>query len=122
MKKQKLIDEFNITKNKIDDITQNEKNILDENLKLIEEKKNNEENIINKKEENKIIIKKYKANLDEDLIKRNDQYKIDFKEYMTFKGSFYADNIFNIYDEFIEEESNIILNKIVDNFIGQLNK
>ena len=39
MKKQKLIDEFNITKNKIDDITQNEKNILDENLKLIEEKK-----------------------------------------------------------------------------------
>ena len=41
---------------------------------------------------------------------------------MTFKGSFYADNIFNIYDEFIEEESNIILNKIVDNFIGQLNK
>ena len=122
MKKQKLIDEFNITKNKIDDITQNEKNILDENLKLIEEKKNNEENIINKKEENKIIIKKYKANLDEDLIKRNAQYKIDFKEYMTFKGSFYADNIFNIYDEFIEEESNIILNKIVDNFIGQLNK
>ena len=122
MKKQKLIDEFNITKNKIDDITQNEKNILDENLKSIEEKKNNEENIINKKEENKIIIKKYKANLDEDLIKRNDQYKIDFKEYMTFKGSFYADNIFNIYDEFIEEESNIILNKIVDNFIGQLNK
>ena len=122
MKKQKLIDEFNITKNKIDDITQNEKNILDENLKLIEEKKNNEENIINKKEENKIIIKKYKANLDEDLIKRNVQYKIDFKEYMTFKGSFYADNIFNIYDEFIEEESNIILNKIVDNFIGQLNK
>ena len=122
MKKQKLIDEFNITKNKIDDITQNEKNILDENLKLIEEKKNNEENIINKKEENKIIIKKYKANLDEDLIKRNDQYKNDFKEYMTFKGSFYADNIFNIYDEFIEEESNIILNKIVDNFIGQLNK
>ena len=122
MKKQKLIDEFNITKNKIDDITQNEKNILDENLKLIEEKKNNEENIINKKEENKIIIKKYKANLDEDLIKRNDQYKIDFKEYMIFKGSFYADNIFNIYDEFIEEESNIILNKIVDNFIGQLNK
>ena len=122
MKKQKLIDEFNITKNKIDDITQNEKNILDENLKLIEEKKNNEENIINKKEENKIIIKKYKANLDEDLIKRNDQYKIDFKEYMTFKGSFYADNIFNIYDEFIEEESNAILNKIVDNLIGQLNK
>ena len=122
MKKQKLIDEFNITKNKIDDITQNEKNILDENLKLIEEKKNNEENIINKKEENKIIIKKYKANLDEDLIKRNAQYKNDFKEYMTFKGSFYADNIFNIYDEFIEEESNIILNKIVDNFIGQLNK
>ena len=101
MKKQKLIDEFNITKNKIDDITQNEKNILDENLKLIEEKKNNEENIINKKEENKIIIKKYKANLDEDLIKRNAQYKNDFKEYMTFKGSFYADNIFNIYDEFI---------------------
>ena len=122
MKKQKLIDEFNITKNKIDDITQNEKNILDENLKLIEEKKNNEENIINKKEENKIIIKKYKANLDEYLIKRNAQYKNDFKEYMTFKGSFYADNIFNIYDEFIEEESNIILNKIVDNFIGQLNK
>ena len=121
VKKQKLIDEFNVAKNNLNDITLKEKNIFDENIKLIEEKKNNEDNLSNKKEENKIIIKKYKADLDENLIKRNNKYKNDFKEYMVFKGSFYADNIFNIYDQFIEEEANEILNKIVDKFIEQLN-
>ena len=121
MKKQKLIDEFNVAKNNLNDITLKEKNIFDENIKLIEEKKNNEDNLSNKKDENKIIIKKYKADLDENLIKRNNKYKNDFKEYMVFKGSFYADNIFNIYDQFIEEEANEILNKIVDKFIEQLN-
>ena len=40
---------------------------------------------------------------------------------MIFKGSFYADNIFAIYDEFIEEEANNILDKLINKFIEELN-
>ena len=121
IKKFELVNEFNETKNKLNDITEKEKNVFDENIKFIEDKKNIVDNICDKNEENKIVIKKYVANLDESMIKRNDKYKNDFKEYMVFKGEFYADNIFNIYDEFIEEESNEILNKLVDKFFEKLN-
>ena len=120
-KKNELVDKFHEVKNNIDDILGQEKNIIEENTKFIEDNKNknNEKNNMNKK--NKIIIKKYKANLDDNIIKRNEKYKNDFKEYMIFKGSFYADNIFDIYDEFIEEEANNILDKLINKFIEELN-
>ena len=120
-KKNELVDKFHEVKNNIDDILGQEKNIIEENTKFIEDNKNknNEKNNMNKK--NKIIIKKYKANLDDNIIKRNEKYKNDFKEYMIFKGSFYADNIFAIYDEFIEEEANNILDKLINKFIEELN-
>ena len=120
-KKNELVDKFHEVKNNIDDILGQEKNIIEENTKFIEDNKNknNEKNNMNKK--NKIIIKKYKANLDDNIIKRNEKYKNDFKEYMIFKGSFYADNIFAIYDEFIEEEANNILDKLINRFIEELN-
>ena len=122
IKKKELINEFNLTKNKIDDIIHQEKNILEENIKFIEDNKGNSNNNMNNINNiNKVVIKRYESNLDENIIKRNDKYKNDFKEYMVFKGSFYAENIFNIYDEFIEEEAERLLDKIVNNFVEQLN-
>ena len=96
-----------------------ENNIFEENIKFIEDKKNKINEVNNQNNENKIVIKKYKANIDEDIIKRNDKYKNEFKEYMVFKGSFYAKNIFNIYDEFIEEESELLLDKIINQIIDK---
>ena len=118
-KKQELINEINLAKNNLNDLIGNEKNIFEENMKLFEDKKD-KINKINNEINEKIFIKKYKANIDEDIIKRNDKYKNDFKEYMDFKGSFYAKNIFNIYDEFIEEESELLLDKIINQFIDKL--
>ena len=122
IKKKELINEFNLTKNKIDDIIHQEKNILEENIKFIEDNKGNSNNNMNNINNiNKGVIKRDESKLDENIIKRNDKYKNDFKEYMVFKGSFYAENIFNIYDEFIEEEAERLLDKIVNNFVEQLN-
>ena len=39
---------------------------------------------------------------------------------MEYKGSFYYNDIFNIYNQFIEEESENILNEIVDNYVNDL--
>ena len=119
-KKQELINEINLAKNNLNDLIGNEKNIFEENIKLFEDKKDKINKINNQIDENQIFNKKYMANIDEDIIKRNDKYKDDFKEYMVFKGSFYAKNIFNIYDEFIEEESELLLDKIINQFIDKL--
>ena len=121
IKKQELVQEFNLTKNNINDILGKEKNIYDENIKFIEDKKNEIDNINNNIKENKIVIKKYIANLDEELIKRNDKYKNEFREYMEFQGSFYAENIFSIYDEYVEEEANSLLDKMVSQIIEKIN-
>ena len=121
IKKQELVEEFDLMKNNLDDIIGEEKNILENNIKFIEDKKNDIVNLNNNIKENKIVVKKYKAYLDEDFIKRNDEYKNEFREYMVFKGSFYAENIFDIYDEFIEEEANSLLDKMVNQFFEKLN-
>ena len=119
-KKQELINEINLAKNNLNDLIGNEKNIFEENIKLFEDKKDKINKINNQIDENQIFNKKYMANIDEDIIKRNEKYKDDFKEYMVFKGSFYAKNIFNIYDEFIEEESELLFDKIINQFIDKL--
>ena len=119
-KKQELINEINLAKNNLNDLIGNEKNIFEENIKLFEDKKDKINKKNNQIDENKIFFKKYKANIDEDIIKRNEKYKDDFKEYMVFKGSFYAKNIFNIYDEFIEEESELLFDKIINQCIDKL--
>ena len=41
---------------------------------------------------------------------------------MIFKGSFYYEDIFEIYDQFVEEEGNNIVNKIVDNYVEELHR
>ena len=122
IKKRELINEFDLVNNNLNEIIGQEKNILEENIKFIEDKRNNINEINNKNsKENKIIIKKYKANIDESIIEQSEKYKNEFKKYMVFKGSFYADNIFDVYDEYIEEEANSLLDKMVNQFIENLN-
>ena len=121
IKRYEMVKEFDLAKNNLNDILGKEKNIYEENVKFIEDKKIEIDNINNNIKDNKIIIKKYKINIDEELIKSNDKYKNDFREYMQFKGSFYAENIFDIYDEYIEEEANSLLDKMVNQIIEKIN-
>ena len=120
IKRYEMVKEFDLAKNNLNDILGKEKNIYEENVKFIEDKKNEIDNINNNIKENKIVIKKYIANLDEELIKRNDKYKNEFREYMEFQGSFYAENIFSIYDEYVEEEANSLLDKMVSQIIEKI--
>ena len=121
IKKQDLIANFQLLQDNIENMKKNEETIRERSNGLVIN--NNNQNI---KDLNairkKIIITKFRAQLDNDLINRNNNYRKDFKDYMIFKGSFYKDNIFDIYDEYIEEEGENILNKAIDKYINDLHK
>jgi hypothetical protein len=122
MKKQDLIANFQLLQDNIELIKKNEETIRERSNELANNNKNN--NNINDLNDNrkKIIITKFRAELNNDLINRNNNYRKDFKDYMVFKGSFYKDNIFDIYDEYIEEEGENILNKAIDKYINDLHE
>ena len=121
IKKQDLIANFQLLQDNIENMKKNEETIRERSNGLVIN--NNNQNI---KDLNairkKIIITKFRAQLDNDLINRNNNYRKDFRDYMVFKGSFYKDNIFDIYDEYIEEEGENILNKAIDKYINDLHK
>ena len=118
MKKQDLITNFQLLQDNIELIKKNEETIRERSNGLVINNNNN--NIIDIKK--KIIITKFRAHLKDDLINRNNNYRKDFRDYMVFKGSFYKDNIFDIYDEYIEEEGENILNKAIDKYINDLHE
>lgn len=120
-KKQGLIANFQLLQDNIEQIKKNEETIRERSNGLVIKNNNNNNNDLNKIRK-KIIITKFKAQLNNDLINRNNNYRKDFKDYMIFKGSFYKDNIFDIYDEYIEEEGENILNKAIDKYINDLHK
>ena len=101
----------------IDDLNNIEKNKKDNETKM------NKKNNINQKKENKnLIIHKYILKPNEKLIKRCDIYRQKFYEHLKLKGSFFANDIFKIYDEFVEEISNNILQQSLDYCIEQMDK
>ena len=121
IKKQDLIANFQLLQDNIENMKKNEETIRERSngLAINNDNQNIKDlNAIRKK----IIITKFRAQLDNDLINRNNNYRKDFKDYMIFKGSFYKDNIFDIYDEYIEEEGENILNKAIDKYINDLHK
>jgi len=123
MKKQDLIANFQLLQDNIEQIKKNEETIREKSNGLVINNKSNNNNINDlNKNRKKIIITKFRAKLNNDLINRNNNYRKDFKDYMVFKGSFYKDNIFDIYDEYIEEEGGNILNKAIDKYINDLHK
>ena len=113
----------NISNNLINDLLYE----LIDDLNNIEKKKKEKEKKIEikidknpKKDKTKLIIKKYKAKPDDKLIKRCDIYRQKFFEHMKLKGSFITKDIFKIYDEFVEEISNKILDKSLNYCIEQM--
>lgn len=120
MKKQDLIANFQLLQDNIEQIKKNEETIRERSNELVIKNNNNNNNL--NKNRKKIIITKFRAQLNNDLINKNNNYRKDFKDYMVFKGSFYKDNIFDIYDEYIEEEGENILNKAIDKYINDLHK
>ena len=128
LQKEKLIDELNKVQNNINvNNPKNEEEILEKlNIFL---KKNEEElqnkinnDIINYNKKKKLKIIKFRAFVDDKFIEKRNNERNNFKEYMIYKGSFYHENIFDIYDEFIEEEGENILNKIIDNYVDELHR
>ena len=116
--KQKLINEFNNIKENLNSLTEKEKNIIFQynNLMKKESSKSYQNN------NNLIPIKQRKINikLDDNILHRieNDKYKI--LENKLLNGSFYSDfNIFEIYDEFVNEQTNIILDDEIKYIINK---
>ena len=101
-------------------------------LKNIEDQKSARKKIDIKNEKEKIKLEsknnnktnnckfKYKANIKKEMIEKLDKNKNNFKKYMKFKGSFLKDNIFEIYDECVEEMSKLVLIQELDYCIKQM--
>ena len=128
LQKEKLNEQLNKVQNNINvNNPKNEGEIL-ENLNIFLKKKEEElknkinDDIINYNKKKKIKIIKFKAFVNDKFIEKRNNERNNFREYMIYKGSFYHENIFDIYDEFIEEEGENILNKIVDNYVDELHK
>ena len=91
-------------------------------LKQKEEELKNKINNNNNYNKKNLVIIKYLGELAGDFISERYKYKDEFRNYMIFKGSFYHEDIFEIYDQFVEEEGDNIANKIVDNYIEELHR
>ncbi len=117
--KKRLMNKLNITKLNLEEYNDKEKELISKyNIKKIKEIKENE--IKNK--ENKINIypikNKFVAELNNDIIEKCDFHQVKFLEYMILHGCFYSDyNIFDIYDTFIEEMSEKIMNQEIDSML-----
>ena len=139
--KDKIINESIKYKNNYDLINKNLENIykkiIDEllyelvfDLKNIEDKKfekqKNEINLekkqsnLNSKVKNIANIIKYKSKINKDFIEKCNKNKNIFLKYMKSKGSFFINNIFKIYDDFVEEACKIILDQGLNYCIKQM--
>lgn len=86
------------------------------------EKQNNDNKMVKEnkiKNENKKNLK-FKVELNKEFIERCNKNKDNFKKYMKLKGSFFTNNIFEIYDSFIEEMSKEIVEQGLDYYIKQM--
>ena len=127
LKKQQLINGLDSVKNNINNLKKNEEDIIEQSnlykLKKEEELKNKYNDINEIKNKKKCIkIIKFKAFVNDDFIDERYKYKNEFRNYMIFKGSFYHNDIFDIYDEYVEEEADNILNKIIDSYVDELHR
>ena len=116
--KQKLINEFNNIKENLNLLTEKEKNIIFQYNNLM--KKESSKSYQNNNNLNPIKQRKINIKLDDNILHRieNDKYKI--LENKLLNGSFYSDfNIFEIYDEFVNEQANIILDDEIKYIINK---
>ena len=86
------------------------------------EKQNNDNKMVKEnkiKNENKKNLK-FKVELNKEFIERCNKNKDNFKKYMKLKGSFFTNNIFEIYDIFVEEMCKEIVEQGLDYYIKQM--
>ena len=125
---------FDLINKNIDNIS---KNIIDEllyelvfDLKNIEDKKSEKQNNKKKKEIKQSIINskiksiennfKYQSKINKDFVEKCNKNKNNFEKYMKLKGSFFINDIFKIYDDFVEEMSKLLLEQGLDYCIKQM--
>lgn len=84
----------------------------------------NQIDIVNRK-----LPRGYMTNIPEAKIKNCEKYKKEYNEYIKLKGSLYYPNIYEIYDQVVNEETSRVLNeeldyclKQVDDFVNELYK
>ena len=128
------IQNYELIKQNIDLIS---KNIINDllyelifDLKDIEEQKSgNKDNEVKKenkeqkqKGKNNINKKnfKFRVILNNKLIENCKKNKNIFKDYMKLKGSFFINNIFEVYDNFVEEMSDLLLDQGLNYCIKQM--
>ena len=116
--KNKLISGFNKACENLNLINIEEQNIISKYDNIIEEKlsktyKNNFDFILSNN-------KKIKVSLNEDFVKRIDINKDKRLENMILNGCFYSDfNIFEIYDQFVDEQINFILEDEINYIVNK---
>ena len=124
--KEQLINELDKAKNKINiDLPKKEEEIINKLNAFLQQKEEELQNKINNDINNQkknVEIVKFRGELDNNFISERYKYKDEFKNYMIFKGSFYYNGIFDIYDQFVEEEADNIANKIIDNYVDELHR
>ena len=122
--KEKLLKGLDKVKEKINDIPKNEEEILEKLHNFLQKNEQELKNKIDKEiiniNKNKVQNVKYEAYVDNNFISERNKYQKEFRTFMEYKGSFYYNDIFNIYDQFIEEESENILEEIIDNYINDI--
>ena len=120
--KERLKNKLNYTSINLEQLVEKEKNMLS----YYKNKYNWTKNIVNSDKMKKFDIdemyhpkrSKLIAKLNDDIIKKADEYQTFFMEYMILKGSFYSDfNIFDVYDIFIEELAQKIMEEEIDYII-----
>ena len=62
----------------------------------------------------------FQVELNNEIIEKCNKNKENFKKYMKLKGSFFTNNIFEIYDNFVEEMSKEIFEQGLDYYIKQM--
>ena len=102
---------------------------IEETKKEREKLKEREKMVIKQKKNinNKLIKIKFKAKPNKNLIDKCNLYRQNFYEHMKLKGSFIINDIFQIYDDFIEEICKEIMEEglnycieQMDNFINKI--
>ena len=121
--KKQLVKELGKVQNNINvNLPKDENEIIQKLNIFLKQKEEELKNKINNYNKKKVVIIKYLGELGDDFISERYKYKDEFKNYMIFKGSFYHEDIFEIYNQFVEEEGDNIANKIVDNYVEELHR
>ena len=116
--KKQLISEFNNIFANLNLITEEEKNIITKYDEIM--KKKESKSYINNYNLIPIKRRKIEFGLNDDIIKRIENNKNKILENMILNGCFYSDyNIFEIYDEFVDEQINLILEEEINYIVNK---